>query len=231
MKIKKLLNITKEGFETKRFNIFIGISLGNKYFSKKNITEYLIWAIKNTRDKVALLIADKINAINYEVRRGYSKKRALNVALKKGEEIERSAKKMLNALGLEKKNKVYILRWKNIENKKEYLREKKIIEGFYKTDDGFREEIIKIVKENVNNKIIKLKGGDYEKLVKYPLSELPIFIKGFKHKGTLFNLTAYPGIGRIDYLAKDIQDGKRFIGLKKKLNPKNKCIIAEVYAD
>ena len=68
MKIKKIFNTTKKEIESKKFNIFIGISLGNKWFTKENLQEYLNWALENTKEKVLILIADKIHIINYNVR-------------------------------------------------------------------------------------------------------------------------------------------------------------------
>ena len=41
MEIKKTYNTTKEEVKVRRFNIFIGVSLGNKWFSKENLRKYL----------------------------------------------------------------------------------------------------------------------------------------------------------------------------------------------
>ena len=68
MGIQQLFNTTKKDIESKKYNIFIPICLGNKFFTKKNTKKYLLWAIDHTKDKVLVLIADKIQAINYDVR-------------------------------------------------------------------------------------------------------------------------------------------------------------------
>ncbi len=84
MEIKTYLNCTEQEIQSKKFNIFVGISLGNKYFTKDNIKKYVLWALENTKDDVLVLIADKNHAINYEVFNDYTFERGLQVALRKG---------------------------------------------------------------------------------------------------------------------------------------------------
>ena len=92
MKIKTFLNTDLKEIMSKKFNIFIGISLGNKYYSKGNIKDYILWALKNTNKGVLVVVADEIHAINYRVLNNYSLERARKVALKKGDEIASSLK-------------------------------------------------------------------------------------------------------------------------------------------
>jgi len=47
MLIKTYLNCTEQEIQSKKFNIFVGISLGNKYFTKENIKKYILWALEN----------------------------------------------------------------------------------------------------------------------------------------------------------------------------------------
>jgi len=65
MRIAAYLNTTKEEVIGKRFNIVLGLSLGNRYFTTEHIRSYLLWAIEKTKNKVAIIIPDKIQAINY----------------------------------------------------------------------------------------------------------------------------------------------------------------------
>lgn len=62
----KYINTVKGEVSLRKFNIFIGISLGNKFFSRKNLSEYISWALENTREEVVVLIADDLHAINYD---------------------------------------------------------------------------------------------------------------------------------------------------------------------
>ena len=72
----KYFNVTQEEIEKKLFNIFIGISLGNKLLTKDLAKKYIKWAYENTRDHVLVLIADDIDTINWEVFRDFTKEEA-----------------------------------------------------------------------------------------------------------------------------------------------------------
>ncbi|MBD3339338.1 MAG: tRNA-dependent cyclodipeptide synthase [Candidatus Lokiarchaeota archaeon] len=227
--VEKIINSDLGKVQSKRYDIFLGISLGNKYFTKENIKEYILWALENTKEKVAVLIVDKIHAVNYEVRNKYSKERALSVAIRHGEEKIRMIEKIVNSLPKERQEKVSIVRWQDIEKDQQYIEVEKIIRDAFSDNKNFYNAIIGVVKENVDLNIIKMDDSDYEKLANYTISELPVLISGFTFQGTTFDLIPYPGIGRIDDLVVEIQNGKRFPSISKALNIKNKCIIVEAY--
>ncbi|MBN2642796.1 MAG: tRNA-dependent cyclodipeptide synthase [Victivallales bacterium] len=231
MLIKKVLNSTEREIRERKFNIFIGISLGNKYFTKPNIKKYIQWALRNTKDKVVVLVADKIHAINYEVRRGYSPERSLDVALRKGKEIKNSVIKILNSFSPEEMRRVIILRWEDIEKDADFSKEQRIVRQFYDFNSEFKEEIRKIVRENINPSVVKLKKDDHVKLEQYPLAEFPLFINGINYEGKSYTLIPYPGISKIDLLAADIQQGRKYSELGKKLGTRSKCVIVEAYAE
>jgi len=70
--ITEIIGATKKEIKEKGFNIFVAISLGNKWFSKENLKEYILWALKQTKSKkLIIIIADGLHAINYEVRNTY----------------------------------------------------------------------------------------------------------------------------------------------------------------
>ena len=81
MRIDAYLNTTKEDIDAKAFNIYFGFSLGNKYFTPEHIRSYIAWALENTKEKVAVLIQDKIQAINYEVKNSCRRHRVRAVPL------------------------------------------------------------------------------------------------------------------------------------------------------
>lgn len=230
MNIKTYLNATKNDVESKKFNIFIGLSLGNKLFNKESIREYIQWALNFSKEKVVVLIADKIHAVNYEVRRGYPKERAFSVALRKGKEIERLIERVLSNLLEKEKNRVVILHWQDIINE-EYIRKLDIIYKAFRENKEFHKRILEIVKENTNSSIIYLKDGDYEKLAQYSLDEIPLLVCGFSYSDIQYNLIPYPGIGKIDTLAVDLQEGNDFPSITNDLQIQSKVAILEAYPD
>lgn len=231
MIIKKYLNTTKTKVEDKAYNVFIGLSLGNKYFiNEKNVQEFIAWTLKYSKNDIVVLIPDTIHAVNCEIRSGFSKSRACNYVKRKGEEIEALVHDVVNKHFFKQKNHISIIKFNTIENEDEYQRRKKILYEEFNNNSEFHNKIIEIVKESVNPAIIKLSVSDYERLCSYPLDELPFLISGFKYKKRIYDLVPYPGLSKIDYLIVDLQEGNTFPEITKKLKIKNKVAILEAYA-
>jgi tRNA-dependent cyclodipeptide synthase len=229
MRITQYLNTTEEDIQARRFNIFIGISLGNKYFTPKHIRDYLLWAIENTKEKVAILIPDKIHAVNYEVKSGYSSERALAVARRKGDEVEKEVVKIIDELKIPG-SKIQIVRWGGIENES-HLNMLTIFQDAFRDDAAFRKIIINITKETPHISDLDFSDVQYEKLSQYVIDELPMLIGGIQKDGVSYELLPYPGFANIDYLAIDLQEGKSFPGITKQLKIKNKLRFIEAYAE
>ncbi|MCW1892143.1 MAG: tRNA-dependent cyclodipeptide synthase [Candidatus Uhrbacteria bacterium] len=228
MRIASYFNTLESDVNSKRYNIFIGVSLGNAYFTKGHIKEYIRWALAHTKEKVAILIPDQIHAINYEVRNGYSKERSARRAFREGEKVQGIVVSILAELIPEERDMVTILTWEKIETE-EYQSKVKILYDEFKMDDVFRKAIIDFVRESVP--IERFGDADYERLAEYPLRELPLLISGFEFEGVRYGLLPYPGISGIDHLVVDLQENKRFVDLAKRLNIDSKLRIIEAYAD
>ena len=87
MQLYKIRGGNKEKLESKQYNIGIGISLGNKWFSVDNIVALTKWALPYTREKVIIYVADSIHAINVEVRNRVTFQSALKKVDKLGSDI------------------------------------------------------------------------------------------------------------------------------------------------
>lgn len=225
MIVKNTLNVDKIDILNKKFNILIGISLGNKFFSKENIEAYIEWAMNNTKGKIAILIPDKIHAINYEVKSNYSKTRAAKVALKQGDKIRKICEEFINKLDKDKSSCIKILKWQDIETIS-YKNMLKVINSEFNSNSDFKNLIIEIVRENVRGE--KLNLSDYEKLAMYVIEELPMLISGVEYGGQLYDLLPYPDLSKIDYLTLDLQEGKNFSNITNSLEIKSKLKIIEL---
>lgn len=229
MKIGQYLNTTEKEVQSKAFNIFFGFSLGNKYFTPEHIRSYIIWALENTKDKVVILIPDKIQAINYEVKSGYSPKRALAVALRKGAEIDEIAKKIIEELEIPE-SKIRILHWQDIEDAS-YIEKLDVITAAFEQNTKFRQTVIQMVKETPHLNSLNLLDSQYERLAQYIVDELPVLISGLDIGGVQYDLFSYPGFANLDYLALDLQEGTSFPEITEQLDAPNKLRLIELYVD
>lgn len=209
MIIKKYLNTSREEIASKKFNIIIGISLGNKYFTKENIKKYILWALENTKEDVLVVIADEIQAINLEVLDRYTKKRAEDKATRMGDELEKQIFEIILGLSKEKRKIIKIIRWKKLLTKN-YRTKIQLIRKEFETNEKFHDFIIKIAKENP--KILKknLSEQELDSVAEYVIQELPLFI-------TIEGLIPYPGLGLMDRLIMGLQNKTLFPELSRKL--------------
>lgn len=234
MRIENYLGTTKEEVESKKFNIWIGISLGNSYFSEENVKKYIEWAVKYTKVDVLVVIADKIQAINYEVLDSKSASRSLKLAQKEGNKKFKEIKSILNLLPNEISGQVNVARWEDI-NKSKYhdYRLNVICEEFNKKKE-FYDYICSIIEEARSDR--NLTKDKLEGLSDYVLREIPVFINGVKYKldngsWRTYNLIPYPGISKLDNLFMGLQDRTIFPNLADKLKITDDIAILEAYVD
>ena len=240
MRIVKCLGATKEEIENKKFNIVIGVSLGNKYFTKENINQYILWALDYTKEDILVLIPDRIQAINIEALGDYKKLRAFRVAIRKGDEKEDEVKEILAALPQEKQKTIKIARWREVTGSKYHDYRIEVLFDEFRKKGDFYDYIISIVKQNCKNTPHTLKIERLEKLAEYILYEIPVFINGFKYgfykripkkEEKKYNLIIYPGLNDFDNLIIGLQNGTLFPDLSKKLKINDKIIIVEGFVD
>ena len=223
-KVGVIRGTTLNEIKKKKFNIYVGISLGNKWFTKENIKNSLLWCLKYTKDRAGLLIGDTLHAINYEVRNGMSPEKARSKALKKGDEMEEILKEIINELPPKQKKKVDIIRWddvKSLQFNKKFLQ---ILYKEYETNSLLRKEIIKIVdfylsKDRKFSKEQKLKLGTYV------IEEMPELLNGFNYNGIYYNCYTYPYDGLLNQMIEKIQNKKLLPKLHKKLDIKNHVFV------
>ncbi len=218
-KIIEIIGATEKEVKERKFNIFIAISLGNKWFNKENLKEYITWALKYSKsEKLLIIIADKLHVINQEVRDGYSPKRSMNRARKAGDKIETIVKEIISTLPKNKQLGIEILRWDDVINSPNY---ESIINLFYEEFNKnfeFKNFILKIVKKNIEKSDKIYNEKEIEKLAQYVLNELPIFLRGMEWKGIIYNLHPYPKFTIINELVKGMQNKKLFKNLYSKLD-------------
>ena len=227
MKIK-IFNATQKEIESKQYNIFIGISIGVKPINEKLAEDYILWALKYTKNKVVILIADEIAKINYKIFSKYSTSKAHKRAIREGDKYVNFFNKVLTNFSNEEKNRVIILRWDEIFND-ELRKIKDILEKESDNNPEFKKYIINFVAKFAQRKGKDLNEKQLDNLLKYVLFELPTLLNGIEFKGIKYRLLLYPTFvesGMSKFVA-DIEGGNIFQKLKNKLNLTDKTILVE----
>lgn len=234
IKIKKVIIKGNKGVDLseikyRKHNFFIGISLSNKIFTPENIKSLIIFCLKNTKEKVLVLIPGRMHAINYR----YFEEMTYADALRKAFEDEgayiKIVENILGELDQKEQNKVVIANYDEICTQK-YIFQKEILLRDFVKKEKFYEDIIEIVSEVITSRNRKPNKDKAESLALYVINELPLFIDGVQKNGsdTIYTVVPYPGFSKIDNLAMDIIDGEKFPELTKKLKITDKTGILDV---
>ena len=230
MKIKRIIGATIEEIKDKKFNIWIGISLGNRYFTKSRIKAYILWALGYTKKDIVIVIADSLHIVNFEILKNYSKEIARERAEKVGKDIKNSVQRIVYSLSKEDQKRLRILNWKEATNFKTYKEAERIVFNLFKNDSEFRKRILQVVRKQLG-KHAPEDNKKIERLAEYVLKELPILILGVENKGKLYNLIPYPGLTELDILVEEINSKNIFPEIIENIEPKQKRVIVEAYAD
>lgn len=228
----KIFNANKKEIEDKKYNVFIGISMGIKPMNKELAKKYINWALKHTRNKVIILIADTIAKINYEVFSGYNKSKSHKRALKEGEIHIKFFKEILSEFSKEKRDKIKILRWDDIfSNRLKNM--SNILEKEFARNKGFKKKILYFVEEYSKRRGKKLSANKLNYLAKYMFFELPTMFEGIEFNNTKYELLFYPTFvdGGMSKMILGIRNNKIFPELKDKLNLVGKTVLVEAYVD
>lgn len=232
MRIETYLNTTREEVAARWHNVWIGISLGNRYFSKQNIAAYIRWALQHTREGVLVVVADAIHAINLEVFDGMAPEAALKKALRLGDAKFAEVQEVVR--DLPEREQVAVVRWKDVLGSLVYRKNLDLVCREFKENPAFHDRIIGIVKRGRQDRaasLAKLSSAQMDRLAEYVLNELPHFVDGVQGYGTglVYTCIPYPGLSDLDRLVVGLNRGTEFPALAQKLAVKNRVAILEAY--
>jgi tRNA-dependent cyclodipeptide synthase len=231
----KYFYVTQEEIDKKLFNIFIGISLGNKLLTPELAKKYVRWAHKNTKDDAVVLIADDIDIINWMIFKGLNREEAKKKVCQKGYGLKGLFDKAIRELAREEKDPTYIANvhiifWSDIRNKG-YDHLKEILAEEYKINEEFHKQVLHFVDKYIELRDAEVSDEDKDKLTDYIISELPTLLGGIYWNNTLYNLILYPTYidSEMGQFVLDIRGGKYFNASKLLL--RQLCILVEDYME
>lgn len=226
-------HITQEEIDKKLFNVFVGISLGNKLLTPELAEKYVKWAHTHTKDNAVILIADDIDTVNWMVFRGLNQKESEEKVRQKGYGMKGLFDKAIRNLARQENDptyiaKIHIIFWSDIRNKG-YDHLKEILAEEYKTNKEFREQILYFVDKYIELRDVGVSDEDKDKLADYIISELPTLLGGIYWNNTLYNLVLYPTYvdSGMSQFVLDIRGGKYFNASKLQL--RQLCVLVEDY--
>ncbi len=218
----------------KKFNIFIGISITNKKLTSKMAYNYLEWALRNTKEKVAVVIADDLNIVNHEVLDGYSKDKSIRKARQVGDEFVKLFKREALKFSKSEQAKIKIYRWKDVALDSEFLKLRNFVDAEYGRDSELRSAFLYFIRKFIRKKgrsVIDSRKLDL--LASYIFGELPTLLQGIRVDGVGYNLCLYPtyfesGMSQFIF---DIHNEELGFGKRVKKLLKRKACLVEAWLD
>lgn len=229
-RIQEYLSTTKERVELKEYNILIPICLGNRFFMErnsvtKNVEVYINWALDHTKNKVVVLVVDKIQDTNYYVRHSNkTKKASLRNVLKAGKEIKDSLEKLVSQFPKSRQNKIEIIQWEEYEQTDSFFYSTvQLVYKEFKDNEHFKNRVLHAVKTSVVDR--KFSEEQYLKLCEYVLDEFSVAYSGVEYNNEYYGLYIYPETDSVVHFIEEIKRGEIFKSLHDKL-PKEKIALA-----
>lgn len=226
--IKGIKGVELSEITGRKHNLWIGISLSNKFFTKENIKTLIQFALENTKEKVLVWIPGRMHATNYYIDR-ISRADALKRAFEDEDRCKQMVQDILKEFPQKEVEKVAVVNYEDTCTPK-HIKQKETLLREFSNRGQFYDDVIEVVSE-----IIKSRGRTYSKeraeaLSLYVISELPMFVDGVQVNGspTTYTVIPYPGFGKIDDLEMAIIKGSKYPELTKKLSLSNRVGIIDI---
>ncbi len=216
MQIYKIRGGTIEDLEAKKYNVGVGISLGNKWFTVANILELTRFCLSHTRENVVVYVADSIHAINLEVRKRISYEKALKMADQMGtnllEQVKQEVEKTFTP---EEISKIHYVKWGVIADEA-FKKRVNFLYDFYQKNEDFKNYLQSIVKKAISKETSPRTFSENEilRLTDYIIEEFPEQTTRVPMGEFICDAFVYPYDGEIVELAEQIQNGEKFPEIK-----------------
>ena len=228
MQLYKIRGGTEKELYDRKYNIGVAISLGNKWFTVKNIVEQVRWALPLTKEYVVVYVADSIHAINLEVRNKISSRRALRIAMESGGKMLEEVRVELERVFAKKDlNRVHFAKWNDLltdvyKHKISYLYSR------YEQDGDFREEIHSSGRSHTSKETKEFTEQDINKLGTDIIEELPEALCRVQIKGHEIDAYTYPFDSELPEFIENIQNKILFPEIKETILDTEPKVFLEV---
>lgn len=230
MNLHKIRGGNLDDLNDKKYNIGVGISLGNKWFTVENIIGLIQWCLPRTREYVVVYVADSIHVINLEVRKRISYEKASGLADQMGTDLLNQVKQEVEKkFSAEDTSKIHYVKWNTIMD--DTFRTKvKSVYDFYEHNLDFKNHLISIVKNALSKEVIPRNFSEDQiiRLTHYIIEELPEQSTRVPMGEYICDAFAYPYDGEIVKLAEEIQNGEKFPEIRKKILDTEPKVFLEV---
>lgn len=228
LSISTVLGLDAEGVLAKKYNLWIGVSNSAWFNHTDNLECIIRWAKGHTRNRLLVLVAGRLYAVNVN----HIEKKSRARALREGYEIERRFRARVEALPfINDRPKIRIVDYDEVMTSAHVMRRSALFREFSK-EEAFYERVTEIAADFLKARGRTVEKSRVEAAALYQLQELPLFIAPIRPIGAdeneYYEANVYPGLGRFDELARDLVEGGVFPELTKELKLTEPCGVVSV---
>ncbi len=219
MIINKCLGVPKKEIEDGKHNVWIGVSLGNKWFTKENLKKLIDFSLLYTKESLFICVPGRLHATNLRYFDNLSRADSLKKAFELGDNKLLEVQDIVSNLDDKDKSKIILGNYDDVLTPK-FVKQREVLMREFAEKGEFYNSVIEISNEMIESRGRTQSNERSESVSLYILQELPLFLDGVVKIGTEIVYTAifYPGLGKLDYLVADILNNNSFKNLREKLN-------------
>jgi len=229
IQIKETLLIPEEDIFKKRYNLWIGLSFGNKWFTKNNLEKLIDFGLKHTKKSLLILIPGRLQVSNLRYIDNLSRAKSLKRAFAMEDEKRQEVEVIVSRLPVKDQKKVVIANYDDTLTPK-VIKQREVLMREFAKQKFFYDSVMEISKEMLKIRGRTISKDRAESVALYVLQELPLFLNGVSiiDRDELYSVILYPGLGKFDELVVDIINSDDYESLRDKLGIINKTGIADI---
>jgi tRNA-dependent cyclodipeptide synthase len=207
---------TREDVLARKYNISIGVSIGNKWFTPDNVRKVVQWALHHTRERVGVYVADSIHGINISIRQRIPPSKAKELALKQGRKCMDAIKTALDTLPPYERSRIDFCCWEEIETAA-HLRARDWLYTMFRDNSAFRAAITTLVEQHVSKERRHFTESDISAFATYILEELPELMNTTRIGRTVYDAYIYPHDTQLTIFVEQLQNAQIFPEVAKEI--------------
>lgn len=205
MQIRRLYNISEEQLSAKQANLYVGISINNKYFHDASILKDIIsfW-LEHTKDYFGILIVDSIQTYNNQALTWRNEDASLRKAKRDAEKVIELCESVIADLPAGRKEKIALTKRDYICNET-YKSNLNLVYEEYNTNTVFKDYTAAFVLDSLGDVAARVNAKWKELLCKYLLAEIPEVLMWYEYGWVEYSLSIYP-FDSLRKLAEDLRN-------------------------
>lgn len=229
IKINTVLGIPADEILTNRHNLWVGVSDSSWFLAPGHLEQIICWALEHTQQELLVWIPGRMYAVNAYHLDKMSRARALREGYAIEDQFRARVEVALEDLPSEKRSHIQIVGYDDFLTST-VIRRRSILYRAFSEEGEFYSRVMEVVEDYLIARQRTVSKTRMEAVAVYQLQELPIFIAPVRtiDADTVYIAEVYPGLGKFDWLVRDLIEGRVFPDLTQKLQLTEKCGMVNV---